>query len=337
MEADCEINDVLKKHGVDSQDIFDIFSRMPSKTGRVPPFANLISSDLDADRLDYLSRTALHTGLPYGSVDIDYLLRNLRLDDENRICLDPSALRTAEHVLLGRYFDYQQVNFHKTVAAFEWVLNDVINEMLKLGKFDCSPSGIRNMIADGRWNSFDDSHILRLARELYLETPSETIRSKVESITKRMPPKLIGSFEFFQDRTNLTNYNYCMHFLDEQCERLSKELGIRRELWHIWGSWKMSFTKSGSYLPASLTQTDLEENADAIAQVVRIKEGKGSVLISEVSRSLMKILAPMTLFSARLYVLLPASNEELRNEIADRVEENIIAAMGGLSNWIREQ
>ena len=336
LEIDPEVNEVLAKYEINPSSIHQIFSRDSSQTGNVPAFANLISSDLDADRIDYLSRTAHHTGLPYGSVDIDYLLSQMRLDNENRICLDPSALRTAEHFLLGRYFDYQQVNFHKTVAALEWALHDVVYEMLRLNKFDCSPNGIRSKIASGEWYSFDDSYIMRLARDLYGDTQSETIRAKVTAITKRIPPKLIGSFEFFEDRTKLTPYNFCMHFLSEQIEKLGAEFNIPKDLWFVWGSWKMSFTKSGSYLPASMTRTDLEENADAIAQVVRIKYGDSSKLINEVSRSLMSILAQSALFSARLYVILPQDSDKLASQIADYVE-NKIASTGGLANWFREQ
>ena len=263
LENDSDIRSVLAKYNIKAESIHAIFSRNLSETGDVPRFANLTSSDLDADRIDYLSRTARHTGLPYGSVDIDYLLSQMRLDNENRICLDPSALRTVEHFLLGRYFDYQQVNFHKTVAALEWALNDVVNEMLRLGKFDCSPEGIQRMIATGDWYNFDDAQIVHLAREIDQETSSETVRA----ITRRIPPKLIGSFEFLENRTKLSQYNFSIRFLRDLCDKLSMDFSIPRDLWYVWGSWRMSFTKMGNYLPASMTPTDLEESADAIAQM----------------------------------------------------------------------
>ena len=128
---DQEITAVLGEFDIEPSSIYAIFTRDPDQTGAIPPFANLISSDLDADRIDYLLRTAHHTGLPYGAVDIDYLLSQMRLDDDNNICLENSALRTVEHLLIGRYFDYQQVNFHKTVAALELVLKDIIKVLLE--------------------------------------------------------------------------------------------------------------------------------------------------------------------------------------------------------------
>jgi len=336
LETDQEIKKILGKYEIEPESIHAIFSRQSSENGIAPKFANLISSDLDADRIDYLSRTARHTGLPYGSVDIDYLLSQIRLDKDNRVCVDSSALRTVEHFLLGRYFDYQQVNFHKTVAALEWALHDVVNELLNLGIFDCSASGIRGMIATGEWNNFDDSLVLRHVRDLEYDSLSETTRAKANAITHRIPPKLIGSFEFLDDRSDLTTYNLTMHFLTTLCDKLAQEFGIPRALWHVWGSWRMSFTKMGTYFLASMTPTDLEESADAIAQMVRIKDGEDSRPISEIPRSLMRILAQSALFSARLYVVLPSGKENLRKAIADRADSEIAAAVG-LANWIREQ
>ena len=335
LETDEEIKGVLAKYDIDPKSIHGVFTRRLSESGAAPNLANLISSDLDADRIDYLSRTAMHTGLPYGIVDIDYLLSQMRLDNDNRICLDPSALRTAEHFLLGRYFDYQQVSFHKTVAALEWVLGDVVKELLRLGKFDCSRLGIENMVTKGEWQDFDDSYVMRLAKDLDDESISEHVRSKVRALTQRIPPKLIGSFEFFGDRENEEAHNFRTNFLTGLCAELSTEFGIHRDLWYVWGNKKMSLTKTGPRVPASMVPID-SDDADAAAQVVRIKEGEESKPISEVPRSLLSVLAQRALFSARLYVVLSPNQEGLRKAIAERVEGKIAAA-GVSTNWVREQ
>lgn len=333
LDFDPEIADVLNRYGIDPADIHGIFSRQPSKDGPVPRFANLISSDLDADRIDYLSRTARHTGLPYGLVDIDYLLSQMRLDKSGRICLDPSALRTAEHFLLGRYFDYQQVNFHKTVAALEWALHDVINALLESGDLDCSPIAIRRKIATGEWSHFDDLEILRLVRELENSTRSNITKAKVRAVTQRIPPKLIGSVEFFDQRNRIDAYHLHMQFLNTICDELAPLFGIDRELWYVWGSEKMSLTKVGTYLPVSITPADIEGNADAVQQSIFIKDGEESKPISAVSRSLMNVLSQNILFSSRMYVILEEKDAHVREEILKRVRQRMGDRVG-LDNWI---
>ena len=181
LNVDTEIQEILRKHQIDANAVHAIFARGSSGEGPVPRFANMISSDLDADRIDYLLRTAQHTGLPYGSVDLDYLLSQMTLDDHKRICLSPNALRTVEHFLIGRYFDYQQVNFHKTVAGLEWILNDVVIELLRQGAIDCSLSGIDKMLQTGDWNEFDDLQVMHLIRGL--EGHSDSLELKIRAIT----------------------------------------------------------------------------------------------------------------------------------------------------------
>ena len=334
LKRDPEITAVLASYGIDPSNIDRIFSRQPSDDGQIPRFANLISSDLDADRIDYLSRTAQHTGLPYGLVDIEYLLSQMRLDQKERICLDPSALRTAEHFLLGRYFDYQQVNFHKTVASLEWALQGVINALLSSGAIDCSPNAIERKIEGGEWPHFDDYEIWRLVRELENDPPSEVVRAKTRAITRRVPPKLIGSIEFFGNRSQLTEYNLYMQFLNSTCDDLATTLGIDRQLWYVWGSKKMSLTKLGASLPVSLTVSEREDNDDALEQSVFIKDGDESKPISAIPRSLMSVLSENMLFSTRVYVILENDDGAQRQDILSRVRRKIDTADVGLDKWI---
>jgi HD superfamily phosphohydrolase len=101
---DSELRTILEEDGLSADTIASIFTRET-----MTPYSRVISSDLDADRMDYLLRNAHHTGLPYGLVDLDYLLTQFRLDNTPQVCLSHRALKTADHFLLGRYFDYQQV------------------------------------------------------------------------------------------------------------------------------------------------------------------------------------------------------------------------------------
>ena len=83
----------------------------------------VIASQLDADRMDYLLRDAHFTGVSYGHYDLEWLLhsfRACRVDGDFRLCVEvskgPSAL---ESYVLARDHMYRQVYDHKTVRAFE--------------------------------------------------------------------------------------------------------------------------------------------------------------------------------------------------------------------------
>jgi len=231
LDNDIQIKHILDKYGFSSRDIYSIFARVDP-----PRFANLISSDLDADRIDYLLRTAHHTGLPYGSVDIEYILSQLRLDDENRICLTPKALRTAEHFLFCRYFDYQQTSYHKTVSALEEVLKDIVNTLLSTQELDCSSKGIRKMIETGQWYEFDDSYVLHKIRSLESNGIDDVLKTKVDALLRRVPPKLIGSIEFVSDRNKKGEHERNVRDLKNISKELSESFDIDPQLWYVWDS-----------------------------------------------------------------------------------------------------
>ena len=314
LKYDMEITEILTKYQIDPESIYSIFARKDP-----PRFANLISSDLDADRIDYLLRTAQHTGLPYGSVDIEYILSQIRLDSSNRICLTRRALHTAEHFLLGRYFDYQQVSYHKTVAALELVLEDVVVELFERGLIDCSKESIIGMIESGQWYEFDDTKILSIIRQLGSENISDSLKLKVRSLSRRVPPKLIGSIEFIGNRDRDDDHRRNIRQLMRVCDNLSIKFNVDRDLWYVWDSKGRSLTKIGSHVPVSMLPAD----ADDLEQAIRIINGDQSTAIVEVKQSLMSILAQNALYTSRLYVLLPQDRESDRDAIMERAKKEM--------------
>ena len=89
----------------------------------VPSYlAQIVSSQLDADRFDYLLRDSHATGTGYGRFDLGWLMQNLFLDQKSRFCLGYKALLGAEEYVYARYHMYRAVYFHKTTRAAEVML-----------------------------------------------------------------------------------------------------------------------------------------------------------------------------------------------------------------------
>jgi uncharacterized protein len=85
----------------------------------VPIVSQLISSQLDCDRLDYLQRDSYFTGAQYGRLDLDRILLALNYDPiSQRLVVTQKGLVAIEHYLTVRYFMYVQVYNHpKNLAA----------------------------------------------------------------------------------------------------------------------------------------------------------------------------------------------------------------------------
>jgi uncharacterized protein len=96
----------------------------PGALSPIPPFlTQIVSSQLDADRFDYLPRDSRATGTAYGIFDSAWLLQNLFLDQsKHRFFLGRKAVLQAEQYVFARYHMYQSVYFHKTTRAAEVML-----------------------------------------------------------------------------------------------------------------------------------------------------------------------------------------------------------------------
>lgn len=84
-------------------------------------FFQLISSQLDVDRLDYLSRDSFFTGVKEGKINVDRILKMLYVKD-NQLVVEEKGALSIESYLIARKIMYWQVYIHKTVLSVEQML-----------------------------------------------------------------------------------------------------------------------------------------------------------------------------------------------------------------------
>lgn len=313
---DQEIQGILNSFEIEPKiepiEIYQLFTRASDSP---IPEANMISSDLDADRLDYLLRSAYHIGLPYGSTDLEYILRQIKIDKDRNICISPKALRTIDHFLLCRYFDYSQVIFHKTVAGFEEVLKSTIKYLITNDTIFYTPESIIEAIKTGKWYEFDDICILNLIKKHVNseKTPKEII-TLMKSITERNPPKEIVKLEYLNE-TNDKQLNYFRSQVSDfkNIKRsISETFQIPEDYIFVWDNGGLEITKIGKTVEISKTQKISREQIDKLNQTVRIFDRitQTSVPIMEREDSLMSVLSGKALYSIRIFILFPEKPQE---------------------------
>ena len=86
-----------------------------------PLLSQIISSQLDADRMDFLLRDAYETGTSYGTFDLERVLRTLRVK-ENRLCIKESGMHSIEDYIMARYHMYWQVYLHPDAKSYELLI-----------------------------------------------------------------------------------------------------------------------------------------------------------------------------------------------------------------------
>jgi len=131
-----EIGKVLKKHKIDSQLICDVLNHEVS--GDLLILSQLISSQLDADRLDYLIRDSFFTGVQYGKIDVHRIANTLEIWTKNKpksyrgtIIVSRKGIEAIEDYILGRYLMYRGVYFHKVTRCMERILVNIFKRVTK--------------------------------------------------------------------------------------------------------------------------------------------------------------------------------------------------------------
>lgn len=121
-------------------DLVDQIEQIFWKQHPIPFAGQLVSSQLDCDRLDYLMRDSYFTGASYGRLDLDRILLALDYDPvSQQLVVARKGLAAIEHYLVVRYFMYAQVYNHSKNLVANWVLKQALKrgrQLLQSGKIE---------------------------------------------------------------------------------------------------------------------------------------------------------------------------------------------------------
>jgi len=151
-----------EKYGIKATDIADLLENK-SAAGRRLFWLQLIAGQMDADRMDYLLRDSLHTGVDYGKYDWRRLLNTIQVIEmpprkgeehspEPRLGVAEGGVHAAEALVLARYYMFTQVYFHKTRVAYDYHFREALKAILPEKVFPPpSPEKIEEYL---QWNDW---------------------------------------------------------------------------------------------------------------------------------------------------------------------------------------
>ncbi len=130
MSTETEVGSILSE-----------FSKeLPEKVARIirgdfapMALAQLVSSQLDVDRMDYLLRDSLMTGAKYGVFDLEWIIKSLEIDESNdRLYVSARGVYAVEDYIQSRYYMFRQVYFHRTLRSAEVILRAIFDRAFYL-------------------------------------------------------------------------------------------------------------------------------------------------------------------------------------------------------------
>lgn len=126
--GDTYVNKVLERVSPGfAQEVADVIA----KTHSDKLVVSLISSQIDADRMDYLLRDAYYTGVSYGHFDMERILRVMR-PIEDQVVIKSSGMHAVEDYIMSRYQMYWQVYFHPVTRSAEVILTKILHRAKQL-------------------------------------------------------------------------------------------------------------------------------------------------------------------------------------------------------------
>lgn len=233
-----ENHELNQNYGIKAEEVCSLLDKS-SSFNRTLIWRNLISSQLDADRADYLLRDSYHSGVNYGKFDLERLLTTLSVVDDPEtggpiIAVEEGGCHAAEGLITARYQMFTQVYFHHTRRAYDYHAAEAIKTLLVkergVGTFP-SPTSKENVEEYLRWDDWKVNGLIH----------SGAAGLHGEIILKRNHYRCVDATNEVPKAEELTE-------MEEICKHFQEEIGFIDEAdksWYQLGSEDIAIVRNG--------------------------------------------------------------------------------------------
>ncbi len=298
--------------------------KRPTESKESRQLSKLVHSSLDMDRLDYLLRDSQATGVPYGQIDINYILNNLKISPSGALGISEKAIPAAEQFLIARYFMHRTVYYHKTTFGMEEACRQLIHRLRTQEKYKIPKDGkaIEELVISEKLGTFTDAYVDEIIQKA-VNDENQVIQSLARSIKRRRPPQLLKEVNILIARQESKGYHAgttfklnCRHRL----LKLAKNFEIPLEQFILCETPPFYLEKRGHLVAAEEAIKTWEEEEELI-KVFEAGESEPKSLV-DIPYSLVSRCAGLVFQSFRLYVVYEGQGKdgviaELREMIKD--------------------
>ncbi|MFN4076221.1 MAG: HD domain-containing protein [Cloacibacterium sp.] len=204
-------------------------------------FNQLITSQLDVDRLDYLKRDSFFTGVSEGSVNTQRIISMMNVKDDE-LLIDEKGVYSIENFLTARMFMYWQVYYHKTSALAEHLLVKILSrakQLISEGKQVEAYGNLKYFLYKtdfekateedvNRFTQLDDTDVLS-AIKTWQNADDFVLSYFCKAVVQRKFPKTVFSSQKFEESEILekierVNHKFGIENGDQLVEQISRTL-----------------------------------------------------------------------------------------------------------------
>ena len=204
-------------------------------------FNQLISSQLDVDRLDYLKRDSFYTGVSEGNVNAQRIISMMNVSADELV-IDAKGIYSIENFLTARMFMYWQVYYHKTSVLAEFLLVKILARakyLVSQGQILPASENLAYFLHKNefekateediqRFTELDDNDMIQ-AIKFWTKNEDVVLSYLCKCIIQRKFPKTLISSkpfeaEFIQDKIRRTNHKFGLEVGSELVDEISRDL-----------------------------------------------------------------------------------------------------------------
>jgi HD superfamily phosphohydrolase len=297
-----------------AKEIANLFGpKRPKESKKSLQLSKLVHSSLDMDRLDYLLRDSQATGVPYGQIDINYLLNNLRVSPSGTVGISKKAIPAAEQFLLARFFMHRTVYYHKTTFGMEEMCRQLLRRLRAQGKYGIPKDGkeIKGLVSSKDLGKFTDAYVDQIIQKA-ANDENQVVQALARSIQGRRPPKLltevnilVSSEERGKPHEGTVFKMNCRHNLS----KLASDSDIPLEQFILCETPPLRLEKRGPLVAAEeAMKTEWKEEEDLIKVFITGEDEPKSLV--DIPYSLLSRCAGLFFQSYRLYVVYEGKDKD---------------------------
>jgi hypothetical protein len=289
-----------------------------------PQWSKLVHSSLDMDRLDYLRRDSQAAGVPYGMVDLNYLLNSIQISPNGMLGVSEKALHAAEQYLLARFFMHKTVYFHKTTFGMEQACRQLLKRMKDSGQFDMprSRQDVLNIVESEELAQFTDDYVDRLVHQAAVRgTP--TMKCLARCIETRQPPKLLKEVQILHDPNRGDHHagSFFWTRAKNSLHALARDHDVPLEQFLLSKTKPVRLESRGPWQTVRQAKASASERQDELIKVFVGSEEEPLSLV-EIKHSLADLCGSYFWQSYRLYVVCDDKDKRRKVELLRSAVEN---------------
>ncbi|MDR1696566.1 MAG: HD domain-containing protein [Endomicrobium sp.] len=192
-------------------------------------FNQIMHSDLDIDRMDYLNRDSKNAGLIYGMFDMEYLIESFEVvkfpnTEQEILCVKGKALAVIEDFLFARYHHYLRIIYNRTYQYFDSIAKFIFDELVNKKLVFDYESAKKMLLTEKNLDAvikFDDSYFFTSIMQHKSSCSSKTKKLIDDIVYRKESKNKISTLQKWTDKNEIFSQ-------DINCP--IKECSLKREV-----------------------------------------------------------------------------------------------------------